>query len=307
MVPPPPSRAAAATGQLGRSLGPLLLLLALGHAWSYREEPEDRDREVCSENKVATTKYPCLKPSGELTTCFRKKCCKGYKFVFGQCIPEDYDVCAGAPCEQQCTDNFGRVLCTCYPGYRYDRERHRRREKPYCLDVDECATSNATLCAHTCVNTPGSFRCECRAGYVQEDGGRTCTPANNYPRDNGHEEKSESAVRAGDCCGTCKEFHQMKQTLLQLKQQGDRGAPGPRGSPGPPGSFDFLLLMLADIRNDIADLQERVSGPRVYTDHDFLAPQEFSNSPESLDFGSADDVPTRTEMGDLGGPGDVFP
>lgn len=219
MVPPPPSRAAAATGQLGRSLGPLLLLLALGHAWSYREEPEDRDREVCSENKIATTKYPCLKPSGELTTCFRKKCCKGYKFVFGQCIPEDYDVCAGAPCEQQCTDNFGRVLCTCYPGYRYDRERHRRREKPYCLDVDECATSNATLCAHTCVNTPGSFRCECRAGYVQEDGGRTCTPANNYPRDNGHEEKSESAVRAGDCCGTCKEFHQMKQTLLQLKQQ----------------------------------------------------------------------------------------
>lgn len=45
----------------------------------------------------------------------------------------DYDVCAEAPCEQQCTDNFGRVLCTCYPGFRYDRERHRRREKPYCL------------------------------------------------------------------------------------------------------------------------------------------------------------------------------
>lgn len=45
----------------------------------------------------------------------------------------DYDVCAEAPCEQQCTDNFGRVLCTCYPGYRYDRERHRKREKPYCL------------------------------------------------------------------------------------------------------------------------------------------------------------------------------
>lgn len=47
----------------------------------------------------------------------------------------DYDVCAEAPCEQQCTDNFGRVLCTCYPGYRYDRERHRKREKPYCLGM----------------------------------------------------------------------------------------------------------------------------------------------------------------------------
>lgn len=48
-------------------------------------------------------------------------------------ITVDYDVCAGAPCEQQCTDHFGRVVCTCYPGYRYDRERHRSREKPYCL------------------------------------------------------------------------------------------------------------------------------------------------------------------------------
>ncbi|EDM14709.1 rCG46976, isoform CRA_d [Rattus norvegicus] len=27
-------------------------------------------REVCSENKITTTKYPCLKSSGELTTCF---------------------------------------------------------------------------------------------------------------------------------------------------------------------------------------------------------------------------------------------
>lgn len=45
----------------------------------------------------------------------------------------DYDVCAGAPCEQQCTDHFGRVVCTCYSGYRYDRERHKNREKPYCL------------------------------------------------------------------------------------------------------------------------------------------------------------------------------
>ncbi|XP_066871086.1 collagen and calcium-binding EGF domain-containing protein 1 isoform X4 [Kogia breviceps] len=201
-----------------------------------------------------------------------RKCCKGYKFVLGQCIPEDYDVCAEAPCEQQCTDNFGRVLCTCYPGYRYDRERHRRREKPYCLDIDECATSNETLCAHVCVNTLGSYRCECRDGYIQEDDGRTCTKGDKYPNDTGHDEKAENAVRAGTCCATCKEFHQMKQTVLQLKQkiallpnsaadlgkyvtgdkvlasnayipgppglpggQGPPGSPGPKGSPGFPG------------------------------------------------------------------------
>ncbi|XP_013366550.1 PREDICTED: collagen and calcium-binding EGF domain-containing protein 1 isoform X2 [Chinchilla lanigera] len=354
MVPPPPSsRGGTARGHLGRSLGPLLLLLALGHSWTYREEPEDADREICSENKIETTKYPCLKPSGELTTCFRKKCCKGYKFVLGQCIPEDYDVCAEAPCEQQCTDNFGRVLCTCYAGYRYDRERHRKREKPYCL---------------------------------------------------GHEEKSENVGKAGTCCATCKEFHQMKQTVLQLKQKiallpnsaaelgkyitgnkvlasntylpgppglpggqgppgspgpkgspgfpgmpgppgqpgprgsmgpmgpspdlshikqgrrgpvgppgapgrdgskGERGAPGPRGSPGPPGSFDFLLLILADIRNDIAELQEKVFGHRTHSSaEEFPLPHELPSYPETLDFSSGDDYPRRTEARDLGAPRD---
>ncbi|XP_030325571.1 collagen and calcium-binding EGF domain-containing protein 1 isoform X3 [Strigops habroptila] len=252
-------------GRPAGSLAPLrlLLLLALGHAWTYREEPQDGDREVCSENKIATTRYPCLKPTGELTTCFRKKCCRGYKFVLGQCIPEDYDVCAEAPCEQQCTDNFGRVLCTCYPGYRYDRERHRNREKPYCLDIDECATSNGTLCSQICVNTIGSYRCECHEGYTREEDGKTCTKGDKA----GLTEKSENVAKPGTCCASCKEFHQIKQMVLQLKQKvaflpnnaadlskqitgekvlasnayipgppGQPGQPGPPGAPGPKGS-----------------------------------------------------------------------
>ncbi|XP_042095072.1 collagen and calcium-binding EGF domain-containing protein 1 isoform X3 [Ovis aries] len=366
----------------------------------------------------------------------RKKCCKGYKFVLGQCIPEDYDVCAEAPCEQQCTDNFGRVLCTCYPGYRYDRERHRRREKPYCLDIDECATSNETLCAHVCVNTLGSYRCECREGYIQEDDGRTCTKEDKYPNDTGHDEKAERAVQAATCCATCKEFHQVKQTVLQLKQKvallpnsaadlgkyitghkvlasnaylpgppglpggqgppdtvcrgtaepgrmvaapgdgrtgcsreesgspgpkgspgfpgipgppgqpgprgsmgpvgpspdlshikqgrrgpvgppgapgrdgskGERGAPGPRGSPGPPGSFDFLLIVLAEIRNDITELQEQVFGRRTHSSaEEYPSPQGFPSYPETLDMGSGDDSPGRTETRASGAPRDFYP
>lgn len=89
--------------------------------------------------------------------------------------------------------------------------------------------------------------------------------------------------------------------------KGERGAPGPRGSPGPPGSFDFLLLMLADIRNDIAELQERVYGPHAHTADGFPTPQELSSYPETLDLGSGDDTPPRTEAGDLGAPGDIFP
>lgn len=53
------------------------------------------------------------------------------------------------------------------------------------LDIDECATSNETLCAHICVNTLGSYRCECREGYIQEDDGRTCIKGDKYPNDTG--------------------------------------------------------------------------------------------------------------------------
>ncbi|XP_010770756.1 collagen and calcium-binding EGF domain-containing protein 1-like [Notothenia coriiceps] len=61
--------------------------------------------------------------------------------------------------------------------------------------------------------------------------------------------------------------------------KGDRGTPGPRGPPGPPGSFDFLLLMMADIRNDIIELQEKVFGERKG-----IAPDNPTHSGGEMDF-----------------------
>lgn len=346
--------------------------------WSYQEE-DASEGEKCSENNISTTKYPCVKSTGEVTTCFRKKCCKGFKFVMGQCIPEDYDLCAGAPCEQQCTDHFGRIVCTCYVGYRYDRERHRNREKPYCLDIDECADKNMSACSQICVNTAGSFRCECEKGYFLEDDGKTCTKGERVHLF----EKCDNSMNAGTCSATCEDFLQIKMSVLQLKQKmallsnsadvpvrmtsekimssplflqgppgspgppgdtgpaglpglmgppgppgprglmgpigptpdlfhikrgprgpvgppgapgrnglkGDRGAPGPAGPPGPPGSFDFLLLLMADIRNDIADLQSKVYGrPMHSVEEDIpLAPDSWRDTADNLDAGSGED------------------
>ncbi|KAK7896530.1 hypothetical protein WMY93_021855 [Mugilogobius chulae] len=206
-----------------------------------------------------------------------KKCCRGFKFVLGQCIPEgrdsrvtdagfrlftfiysnmffspDYDVCAGAPCEQQCTDHFGRVVCTCYPGYRYDRERHRNREKPYCLDIDECADRNTSVCSQICLNTLGSYKCECEKGFFLEEDGKTCTMGEKVR----FFEKSENVMNADTCSATCDDFHQIKMSVLQLKQKmavlsnsaeipeqitnqkvwaSSLFTPGPPGPPGSPG------------------------------------------------------------------------
>uniref|UniRef100_A0A667YZX6 Fibulin 2 n=1 Tax=Myripristis murdjan TaxID=586833 RepID=A0A667YZX6_9TELE len=43
-------------------------------------------------------------------------------------------------------------------------------------DMDECLVYLGNLCEHRCINTPGSFRCECFTGYVLQEDGLTCAP-----------------------------------------------------------------------------------------------------------------------------------
>ncbi|KAL4658778.1 collagen and calcium-binding EGF domain-containing protein 1-like isoform X1 [Arapaima gigas] len=342
------------------------------------------EREECPENKIVTVEYSCVRAGGQNGTCFRRRCCKGYRFVMGQCIPESVDVCAGSPCEQQCTDNFGRIVCTCYPGFRFDRERHRKHQHPYCLDVDECEESGGAVCEQRCENTPGSFQCLCHHGYILASDQRSCVPSQNSSPASASG-KSERLMTGGACSLTCQDISNMRDSLFQLRlqledpsstgqilshgwattdklyprwaqkepdshalpgppgppgppglhglqgvpgekgepgprgppgpqgprgimgpmgpmpdldhikrgrrgpvglpgapgrdgQKGERGSPGPSGPPGPPGSFDFLLLMMADIRNDIIELQEQVFGKR----RDILpeAPPSFPENPD---------------------------
>ncbi|XP_035251159.1 collagen and calcium-binding EGF domain-containing protein 1-like isoform X2 [Anguilla anguilla] len=351
----------------------------------------DLTGEVCPEDKIVTVEYPCTKPGGQNATCLRRRCCEGYRFVMGHCIPESVDVCAGSPCEQQCTDHFGRVVCTCYPGFRFDRKRHRGNQHPYCLDVDECEESNGTVCEQACENTLGSFLCHCHSGYSLDADKHSCVPRHNLSATSG---TLHSLVSAGSCPFTCQDFMSMRNSLLQLKlrltgappssqiltpdlpnssdkpshrwgdkgpntstlpgapgspgppgppglqglpgekgesgamgppgpqgprgdmgpmgpesdlehvkrgrrgpvgpagapgrdgKKGDRGPPGPRGPAGPPGSFDFLLLMLADIRNDIMELQEQVFRSR----HEVSLEDPFQSSRETgrSEWGSGD-------------------
>ena len=41
-------------------------------------------------------------------------------------------------------------------------------------DIDECELYPNKLCSHTCVNTIGSYRCECPQGYSLHSDESTC-------------------------------------------------------------------------------------------------------------------------------------
>lgn len=45
-------------------------------------------------------------------------------------------------------------------------------------DTDECLIYEGNICHHRCINTPGSFRCECFPGYVLQEDAFTCVPGN---------------------------------------------------------------------------------------------------------------------------------
>lgn len=42
------------------------------------------------------------------------------------------------------------------------------------LDIDEC-TEGSSGCAQNCVNTYGSYKCKCGAGYSLKADGKTCS------------------------------------------------------------------------------------------------------------------------------------
>ncbi|KAJ3594070.1 hypothetical protein NHX12_006402 [Muraenolepis orangiensis] len=216
------------------------------------------------------------------------------------------DVCAGSPCEQQCTDHFGRVVCTCYPGYRFDRERHRTHQSPYCLDVDECEESTSNVCEQECVNTVGSFQCQCGSSHILAPDQRSCVARHNrHPGEPGQRGEAGGGGLPGPQ-GPRGQMGPMgpEPDLSHVKRgrrgpvgspgapgnnglKGERGALGQRGLPGPPGSFDFLLLMMADIRNDIIELQEKVFGGRRSLSLD--SPPPSSGEADFPDWGSGQD------------------
>lgn len=72
------------------------------------------------------------------------------------------DLCGVNTCEHQCVMGESGYSCKCPDGFKLNENQRN------CSDIDECQSQ---ICLHNlCVNTHGSYKCECNDGYEMIDG-----------------------------------------------------------------------------------------------------------------------------------------
>ncbi|XP_060568098.1 uncharacterized protein LOC132726759 [Ruditapes philippinarum] len=102
-------------------------------------------------------------------TCYRSECCAGYSGSFcstPSCFGS-YSCPNGGKCQSP-------DMCSCPRGF----------SSPRCYDINECSSSGHG-CQHNCVNTHGSFRCRCKAGYTLTSDLKSCQDLNECNVNNG--------------------------------------------------------------------------------------------------------------------------
>ncbi|XP_043388623.1 adhesion G protein-coupled receptor E5 isoform X26 [Chelonia mydas] len=149
---------------------------------------------------------------------------------------QDIDECRGpspADCgpHANCTNVPGSSSCSCTDGYEPSsgKAKFTHARENTCQDIDECRKT-PDICGPraTCINTKGSYRCECRAGYVPSNRNTTLcqelTCLTLLDDDNSTEAKNllgSFQAQAGSLCKAALEG------LKQMKTQSAEPVKGP--------------------------------------------------------------------------------
>ena len=144
-----------------------------------------RDVDECLIGTHNCTKTEdCVNIPGSFSCETRVSCQIGthYNFATGSC--EDTNECEDQPCKngQHCINTFGSFSCEteeCPAGFRFKNPP----EDFTCIDIDECeildspcyaATPSISNFTHTCLNTKGSYSCQCHSGFIFDANRKTC-------------------------------------------------------------------------------------------------------------------------------------
>ncbi|KAH0539302.1 hypothetical protein KQX54_003778 [Cotesia glomerata] len=104
------------------------------------------------------------------------------------------EICSRSSCDQICKQVDNKPTCFCYEGFYLQDNK--------CIDINECENANGD-CQYECVNTPGSYRCECPQGMKYARDKSHCEDLNECLENNGRGPCQDSCqnLEPGYSCG----------------------------------------------------------------------------------------------------------
>nr|XP_019948044.1 PREDICTED: fibulin-1-like isoform X1 [Paralichthys olivaceus] len=157
-----------------------------GTGYELRDNNSCQDIDECAlGTHNCGQNFTCTNTAGSFRCRPSETCTEGFiQDAIGRCIDVNECVANTGPClpGHTCINTDGSFTCrrntvSCARGYHLNEDGTR------CEDVDECHTGN--VCGiHGCVNLVGSYRCECRIGFVFNSITKLCEDINecmHYP------------------------------------------------------------------------------------------------------------------------------
>ncbi|KPP69275.1 hypothetical protein Z043_111981, partial [Scleropages formosus] len=154
--------------------------------------------ECVSVEEPCNSGFNCINTVGSYT-CQRKiiLCSQGYHVSEDGARCVDVDECHTGVHRcgegQICQNLPGTYRCDCQTGYQYDMIRRvcvgtypSGAGQAQMGDVNECWRYPGRLCAQTCENSPGSYRCSCTAGFTLAYDGKNCEDIDECSQSIGH-------------------------------------------------------------------------------------------------------------------------